>query len=398
MALTSMRLASAAWPRALAAIRKMQTLIWPLSKRSAASWIIIVGALYAVWVKTFVHWGVTNTIKEEKAKECSRLTELMRAVLLYADAERSKPESERKMPEARRVYTLLWDETFTCSVTRYGIKPTDAHYVSTQELLQETLHDELRKCIDLTRTAREMRLPATRTNTEARQLSTNIAGVADSEQLKATAMEKLKAIAEHESGEKLKNVVSFAEQVKRNLGTSFVRIPQLREARTLKKAVFRQQSRNTKMLSTLVRPLLPNITLVMALSAWRGIGRGVFHQIRYWSDSIEMASKGDVAGAGRMLLFVWAGHILLQVTEYLELTFSKDTESRLGQSVRNGVLESMVRQDYEYFDKNSAGILQERLNRDANELGNNMVRDSLFPCRRTALSALCIAVRAHHQL
>ena len=55
---------------------------------------------------------------------------------------------------------------------------------------------------------------------------------------------------------------------------------------------------------------------------------------------------------------MWAGHILLQVTEYIELTFSKNTESRLGQSVRNGVLDSMVRQDYEYFDKNSAGILQ----------------------------------------
>ena len=37
-----------------------------------------------------------------------------------------------------------------------------------------------------------------------------------------------------------------------------------------------------------------------------------FHQIRHWSDAIELASRGDVAGASRMLLFVWAGHILLQ--------------------------------------------------------------------------------------
>jgi hypothetical protein len=35
--------------------------------------------------------------------------------------------------------------------------------------------------------------------------------------------------------------------------------------------------------------------------AWRGIGRGVFHQIRHWSDAIELASRGDVAGASRML-------------------------------------------------------------------------------------------------
>ena len=33
----------------------------------------------------------------------------------------------------------------------------------------------------------------------------------------------------------------------------------------------------------------------------------------------------------------------------------------------------MVRQDYEYFDKNSTGVLQERLNRDADELGDNLI-------------------------
>ena len=363
-----------AWPRALSVLRQLYARIWPLSRKSAASWVVLVGILYGVWVKTFVHFGETTTIQQEKAKERKRLTELMKAVLLYAENERTKAEAERKMPEARRVYSLLWDETFTCKVTRYGLKPTDDRYVQTEALLTETLHDELRKCIELTRTARDLRLaPAA-----AVTVDVTVDGDDDDDASATMEMERLKAIAEHESGEKLKNMIIFVEQVRRNLGARFIDVPQLREARVLKKAVFREQSRNTKMLSTLVKPLLPNIFLVMALSAWRGIGRGVFHQIRYWSDSIEMASKGDVAGAGRMLLFVWAGHILLQVTEYLELTFSKNAESRLGQSVRNGVLESMVRQDYEYFDKNSAGILQERLNRDANELGNNMV---MFPAR-----------------
>ena len=271
------------------------------------------------------------------------------------------------MPEADRVYSLLWDETYTCKVTRYGLQPSDKAYVRMEALLRETLGTELTKCTALTRGARENRLKS------AAEVSAPV-----EDEAAAETMEELKAMGEHESGEKLKNIITFAEQVKKNLGKSFVNAAQLKEARTVKKAVFKEQSRNTKMLSSLIRPLAPNIAMVMALSAWRGIGRGVFHQIRYWSDSIEMASKGDVAGAGRMLMFVWAGHILLQITEYLELTFSKNCESRLGQSVRNGVLESMVRQDYEYFDKNSAGILQERLNRDANELGNNMV---LFPAR-----------------
>ena len=61
---------------------------------------------------------------------------------------------------------------------------------------------------------------------------------------------------------------------------------------------------------------------------------------------------------------------------FLGDTISSNAESRLGQSVRNGVLRQMVRQDFEYFYRNSAGVLQDRLNRDASELGSNLI---MFP-------------------
>ena len=38
--------------------------------------------------------------------------------------------------------------------------------------------------------------------------------------------------------------------------------------------------------------------------------------------------------------------------------YEKRSRSSFGNIIRNGVLASMVRQDYEYFDKTPAGILQ----------------------------------------
>eukprot|EP01047_Picozoa_sp_COSAG01_P059048 COSAG01_NODE_7039_length_3381_cov_3.333943_1_plen_339_part_00 len=196
-------------------VRALLSRIWPLSKRSAATWAAICAVLYGKWLKTFVHWGETGTVKQEKAKERKRLGELMGAILRYADAERLKvndarpgparsqtcprsrtpppslslrqpattvskarhmlwlcalmvcshwlspitqPAESRKMPEAKRVYSLLWDETFTCKVKRYGIKSDAEDFLRTEQLLRETLRAELEKCVSLTRRAREARL------------------------------------------------------------------------------------------------------------------------------------------------------------------------------------------------------------------------------------------------
>ena len=57
---------------------------------------------------------------------------------------------------------------------------------------------------------------------------------------------------------------AFASEVSKNLGRRFVDAAQLRQAKALKNTVFREQSRNAKMLSTLVRPLVPNIAFVSA--------------------------------------------------------------------------------------------------------------------------------------
>jgi len=155
----------------------------------------------------------------------------------------------------------------------------------------------------------------------------------------------------------------------------------LRESNKLMKAVFAEQSRNNKALLALIKPLAPNIIFVVILAGTGGFLQGVFHQIKYWTDSVMLASQGHRAKATKMLMVVWAGHLLIKALNLLECTFTDNAQSLLGQRVRNGVLNAMVRQDYEFFDRNSPGILQDRLNRDANELGNNIIK---FPARNAS--------------
>eukprot|EP00618_Florenciella_parvula_P012341 CAMPEP_0119473752 /NCGR_PEP_ID=MMETSP1344-20130328/5260_1 /TAXON_ID=236787 /ORGANISM="Florenciella parvula, Strain CCMP2471" /LENGTH=849 /DNA_ID=CAMNT_0007506925 /DNA_START=1218 /DNA_END=3767 /DNA_ORIENTATION=- len=80
-----------------------------------------------------------------------------------------------------------------------------------------------------------------------------------------------------------------------------------------------------------------------------------------------------MAQAIDLLFELWLGHMFIKLLDLPEHTYRKRAKSMFGSRIRNGVLAAMVRQDYEYFDKNSTGVLQERLNRDADELGDNLI-------------------------
>ena len=161
-AVASGRIGNSTYTGVMRVLKSLFSRIWPLSKRSAGTWTVLLVVLYGVWGRTFIKFGETNTVKQERLKKRKRLEELQTAILLYAAAERAKKKKEdQKMPEARRVYTLLWDETFTCKVTRYGLKQDGAEFMAVEALLKETLADELGKCIELTTKAREVRLKKT---------------------------------------------------------------------------------------------------------------------------------------------------------------------------------------------------------------------------------------------
>ena len=76
--------------------------------------------------------------------------------------------------------------------------------------------------------------------------------------------------------------------------------------------------------------------------------------------------------------------MLIKLLSLPEGTYMKRAKAYFGASIRNGVLSAMISQDYEYFDRTPAGVLQDRLNRDADELGENLIEFPIKMLERAA--------------
>lgn len=74
----------------------------------------------------------------------------------------------------------------------------------------------------------------------------------------------------------------------------------------------------------------------------------------------------------------WVGHLVIEFVERLSGCWGFRARSTFQMHLKNGAISAITRQDYEYFDRTSPGVLQERLNRDAEALGQNLIN---FPQR-----------------
>ena len=188
----------------------------------------------------------------------------------------------------------------------------------------------------------------------------------------------LKELAAHESGEKLHTKIEFNKTVLKNMGAEFVDKSLLAEAQSVAKRVYKDQSSNRKALVHLIQPAVPYM-LICGISAVINCSlRGTFHQIGRWAAVVETAASGDTSGAYRLLFTLWFGHMVIEYVTRFDECYGNRAELLFGRRIRNGVLAAMLRQDYEYFDRTAPGVLQERLNHDAAELGQNLIR---FPQR-----------------
>jgi ABC-type multidrug transport system fused ATPase/permease subunit len=99
----------------------------------------------------------------------------------------------------------------------------------------------------------------------------------------------------------------------------------------------------------------------------------VYYQIGRWNRIGEAAHAGDVAESLYWTIELGVGHVLVWFFEALTQCFTSRAQGLFAYDLRGSVMRSLVQQDYEYFDKNPAGVLQERLNRDAETLGRNLI-------------------------
>ena len=376
----------------LARLKRLATLVWPISRRSTPFWAGFTVIAYVLWGRVFLLRRETNAVRVQREKKKKLLQERMVSILAYAAKEMEKEEKDRKMPEASRVYALVWDEVHGVKMTSHGIDDGSDDYKAVVDLLKISISRELLKCIDLTQRARKAK--AARRSGERTERS---AGGADAlgalpapQGLDADEAENFKAVAEHESGEKLKGKIKQVEEIEKNLGAeAVVDAEEVSQAKALMKRVRAEQRSEDQALMKLIKPMMGKIALVIGVATVNGILQGIFHQLRFWNMAVEQVSQGGLEEGRATLLFLLGGHVLIKALGLIERSFTNLAEYKLGQSVRNGVLNAMMRQDFEYFYRNSPGVLQDRLNRDANELGNNVIR---FPARNCARVARILTV------
>lgn len=339
--------------------------LWPLNDRSAPVWAAIAVILFTLWAANFLlpTYGKQMILKE-RAKKRSQVERMISAVLEYVQAEEKKANAkERKMPESERLYHLLWDETYERRTSDLG---SIANHARIEAVLKRVLADELRVVLMKTKRARD------------RERKQEAAEALVAEEADMSMADALKELGEHESGEKLLEAIENNKKIARQLGSEFVDKALLAEAKRVSSLVSYEQRQNQDALVALVRPVLPAIIVTCAAQILNSSLRGAFHSIGNWTRILELGKAGEMAVAVSELKYLWIGHLVIEFVERLSSCWSFRARSSFQMHLKNGAIAAIVRQDYEYFDKTSPGVLQERLNRDTDALGNNLIS---FPQR-----------------
>ena len=325
------------------------SLLWPLSERSMPVWAGVCVVLFTVWAGNFLLAAQGKAmLRKEKEKKRAHIERMIGAVLAYVQAEEKKSNAkERKMPESERLYHLLWDETHERRTSELG---SLAQHAELEALLRHVLADELRAVLMKTKRARE-----------SREHKQEAAEALVAEEPEKSMVDALKELGEHESGEKLLEAIETNKKVARQLGSGIVDQDLLASAKALSGLVAREQRQNQDALVSLVRPVLPAVAVTCAAQVLNSSLRGAFHSIGNWTMVLELGKAGEMGRAISELKGLWMGHLVIEFVERLSGSWSYRARSSFQMHLKNGAISAIVRQDYEYFDKTSPGVLQERL-------------------------------------
>eukprot|EP00927_Polykrikos_kofoidii_P014063 TRINITY_DN16132_c0_g1_i1.p1 TRINITY_DN16132_c0_g1~~TRINITY_DN16132_c0_g1_i1.p1 ORF type:complete len:942 (-),score=173.02 TRINITY_DN16132_c0_g1_i1:53-2530(-) len=255
------------------------------------------------------------------------------------------------MPESRRVLDVLWDDVMGVRTTTFGIVTTDDTNRRTEKLFRRVQAGELHKAVLFTVMAK--RISSGEDVGEDSKFATQI--------------------MEYWSGEKLSEAIEFTESVKKKLGSGFIDESLLQKSRSTVKSLDATRQRNTNALVMLMMPILPIIVVSGLLKILSTCVQMKYHNIGNWMKPIEAAAKGEQASVMDDIIDIFLGHLLFDAISVLSDGLRERAKNKLDLAVRSGVLQAMLRQDYEYFQKTPPGMLQDRLNRDADRLNSNLI-------------------------
>eukprot|EP00746_Dinoflagellata_sp_MGD_P090748 gnl/MRDRNA2_/MRDRNA2_35865_c0_seq1.p1 gnl/MRDRNA2_/MRDRNA2_35865_c0~~gnl/MRDRNA2_/MRDRNA2_35865_c0_seq1.p1 ORF type:complete len:1032 (+),score=251.92 gnl/MRDRNA2_/MRDRNA2_35865_c0_seq1:100-3195(+) len=366
---------------------------WPPSEKSqtfALTYIVtLITILYVVLGRDK---GEGKEAKKANAEKSERFQQGVR--LLIEDVQKKDKDHEKGdkrtegLPEASRVYGYLWDDTHEATTaSTLGIDPAHEHLVACKALLDRTVFAELSKAREFTEMAKKIAKDSTESAKRRGKLDPEQVleksddEIADEKWLEEHGSTK-KELAGYESGEKLESSIKLAEKMVETLGASCLQpktIDFLKECKEFHKSMQRTKSGALKMITSLiVKDVAPMwlLSLMIGLvgpAGWAEFDRYLLSGL-IASGATRPDGTWDSAKSQRLamnlvlIVIIWmlsdmASNRLL---EHVKLGFTKKLKLKF--------METLMYQDFEYFEKHGAGSLQHRLNSDVERVSESLLR------------------------
>lgn len=354
-----------------------QSFLWPPTKKSAPVLAAIV-AFFAVLVqRTFLVTGQTaesKRIREEKRRLL--LAQMSQALRWNYDEaneeeegekkddegkdgekkEKKKDEKKKRPPTVQELYVMVFDDIEERHVTEYDIPANEEPFMSTLALFKERLVADFKEYVLFTNLARK----------EA--AGENIA-ILDH----GLDNEDMKRVPEFADGTKLTELLElWHKKMKKAFGKDILPKQVLKDAEQCKTDLAREQRKGVMQLWPALRSVLPTYMLSLCLMAFDGSnGTVVYHTMKTLLDEVGSGKMTmDELRALTLQCYIQFGFCVFAHLTAWAFCHKCTADFRL--KVRNKIMENMVRQDMKFFDFYPSGILQERLNSDAEQLSSKM--------------------------
>jgi len=348
----------------------VQELMWPPSQRSMPFLAMLVLGFVALVKNTFFSSKESPEIRRVRDVKKRLLLAQMMQALRWQDADpadqeekeehsddgdEEKPETKRP-PSAADLFEMVYDDVEERHVTEYGIAADAEPYLSTLALFKERLAEDFEDFVKLTKLAR----------LEANGV--NISAVEGS-----LSNEELKRVAQFSDGSKLTDLLHlFKTKIKRAFDKGILEKRLIRDAEDCMCQLAKEQRKGMATLWPTLRSVLPMYTFAVCLMAFDASnGTIVFHSMKTLLDKVG-AGEVTLEELRSSTLQTYVKFIFCVFAHLSSWAFTHKVTATFRLKVRNQIMSNIVRQDMKFFDLHPSGILQERLNNDAERLSSKM--------------------------
>jgi len=341
------------------------SLLWPPSRRSAPALALLCVGFAVVVQQAFFRSAQTEESKRVRlTKKRLILAQMAQALKWDSDGAPAEDESSQKdesgngeekkkkrPPTATELFEMLFDDVEERHATYYGIPATTDPYKGVLELFQERLPIDFQEAVKYTELAR----------TSLEEVDNSMDG------------EDLKRVAEFRDGTKLAALLRlYDKKITKRFGKNIAPKGVVRLARECHKRTGLEQRKGLRRLVPMLVPLLPLYSFSILLMVFDSLtGAALWHSMSTVLDGVD-------AGTMSMEDLKWLSirnqikFVFIIFAHFSSWAFTRKVTSQFRVSVRSEVMRCMVRQDTAFFDIFPSGILQERLNNDAEQLAGKV--------------------------